>query len=291
MLSILIPTYNYNVFPLVENLYQQCIASKIPFEIIVFDDGSQNQFDNDKINSLKNCSFKVLEKNIGLSSIRNLLIKTSEYEWILLLDADVFPVNENYISEYIQAIKKNNYNYFSGGIQYKTDRPENDKILRWKYGKKREALTFEQRKNGKSSYTNVNILLHKAVFNEVMFEEKVRFYGYEDVIFSTKLLQYFSIFPVDNPVYHLDESTSEEFLNKSEIALQTLHFLIQNNFIQTNKVKIAKIYVFLKKWNLTFLIRFFYRTFRKSVKRNLLSSNPNLFLFDLYRLGYICSIK
>src|SRR5690554_4290823 len=120
MLSILIFTYNYNVFPLVENLYNQCVICKIPFEIIVFDDGSQNQFDNDKINSLKNCSFKVLEKNIGLSSIRNLLIKTSEYEWILLLDADVFPVNENYISEYIQAIKKNNYNYFSGGIQYKT---------------------------------------------------------------------------------------------------------------------------------------------------------------------------
>src|SRR5690606_18518591 len=175
MLSILIPTYNYNVFPLVDNLFNQCEKEGIKYEIIVVDDGSQKQFDNDKINSLKNCSFKVLKKNIGLSSIRNLLIKTSEYEWILLLDADVFPVNENYISEYIQAIKKNNYNYFSGGIQYKTDRPENDKILRWKYGKKREALTFEQRKNGKSNYTNVNILLHKAVFNEVMFEEKVRF--------------------------------------------------------------------------------------------------------------------
>lgn len=290
MLSILIPTYNYNVFPLVENLFNQCEKEGIKYEIIVVDDGSQKQFDNDKINSLKNCSFKVLKKNIGLSSIRNLLIKTSEYEWILLLDADVFPVNENYISEYIQAIKKNNYNYFSGGIQYKTDRPENDKILRWKYGKKREALTFEQRKNGKSNYTNVNILLHKAVFNEVMFEEKVRFYGYEDVIFSTKLLQYFSVFPVDNPVYHLDESTSEDFLNKSETALQTLHFLIQNNLIQTDKVKIAKIYVLLKKWNLTFLIRFFYGLFRKPVKRNLLSSNPNLFLFDLYRLGYICSL-
>lgn len=290
MLSILIPTYNYNVFPLVENLFNQCEKAGIEYEIIVFDDGSQNQFDNEKINSLKNCSFKVLEENIGLSSIRNLLIKKSEYEWVLILDSDVFPVNDNYISEYIQAIKQNNYKYFSGGIQYKADRPANDKILRWKYGKKREALTFEQRKKGKSNYTNVNILLHKTVFNTVLFDEKVRFYGYEDVIFSTKLLQYFSIFPVDNPVYHLDESTSEEFLNKSETALQTLHFLIQNNLIQTNKVKIAKIYVFLKKWNLIFFVQLFYRIFKKPIKRNLLSSNPNLFLFDLYRLGYICSL-
>lgn len=290
MLSILIPTYNYNVFPLVENLFNQCEKAGIEYEIIVFDDGSQNQFDNEKINSLKNCSFKVLEENIGLSSIRNLLIKKSEYEWVLILDSDVFPVNDNYISEYIQAIKQNNYKYFSGGIQYKADRPANDKILRWKYGKKREALTFEQRKKGKSNYTNVNILLHKTVFNTVLFDEKVRFYGYEDVIFSTKLLQYFSIFPVDNPVYHLDESTSEEFLNKSETALQTLHFLTQNNLIQTNKVKIAKIYVFLKKWNLIFFVQLFYRIFKKPIKRNLLSSNPNLFLFDLYRLGYICSL-
>ena len=35
MLSILIPTYNYNAFPLVEELQNQAIEAGIAFEIIV----------------------------------------------------------------------------------------------------------------------------------------------------------------------------------------------------------------------------------------------------------------
>ncbi len=53
MLSILIPTYNYNTFSLVEELTNQAIATGISFEIIVLDDGSTDQIslkENSKIN-------------------------------------------------------------------------------------------------------------------------------------------------------------------------------------------------------------------------------------------------
>src|SRR5690554_3801639 len=117
MLSILIPTYNYNVFPLVENLYQQCIASKIVFEIIVFDDASAQHFDNQKINLLENARFEVLEKNIGRSAIRNLLAKTAKYDWLLFLDADVFPMHTNLISNYMNETTSDNKVVY-GGIRY-----------------------------------------------------------------------------------------------------------------------------------------------------------------------------
>ena len=41
MMSILIPTYNYNAFPLVKAIYEQAQNIDIPFEIICRDDGSQ----------------------------------------------------------------------------------------------------------------------------------------------------------------------------------------------------------------------------------------------------------
>ena len=41
MLSILIPTYNYNVYPLVSELQRQCLESKIEFEILCQDDASK----------------------------------------------------------------------------------------------------------------------------------------------------------------------------------------------------------------------------------------------------------
>lgn len=63
MLSILIPTYNYNVYPLVSELHRQCLECGIAFEIIVFDDGSNRYIkDNQQINSFKNYCFEVLEK-------------------------------------------------------------------------------------------------------------------------------------------------------------------------------------------------------------------------------------
>ena len=59
MLSILIPTYNYNIAPLVNELFLQCeLIPNLNFEILVYDDGSQlYHSENSKINNLKNCSF------------------------------------------------------------------------------------------------------------------------------------------------------------------------------------------------------------------------------------------
>ena len=55
MLSILIPIYNYNVYPLVEELHKQCIECKIDFEIICIDDASTDyKPENNKMQFLSN---------------------------------------------------------------------------------------------------------------------------------------------------------------------------------------------------------------------------------------------
>ena len=290
LLSILIPTYNYDVFSLVENLYKQAIKADIAFEILVFDDASQKNFNNPKINELAHCSFTVLEKNIGRSAIRNLLAKSAKYEWLLLLDADVFPVNDTFISTYIEQTKSSDFKYFSGGIAYKNERPEKDKILRWKYGHHREALLYKDVLKGKISYMIINILAHKTVFEKVGFDEKIRFYGYEDIIFTYEIMKLFEVSFIDNPVFHLNEDTSEVFLTKAKTSMETLHFLIHNNSIDVNKVKIAKVYMKLKKIGLRPIFSFLHRLFKKKMEKNLLSAKPSLFLFDLYRLGYLCSL-
>lgn len=59
MLSILIPTYKYNTYPLVQELESQALKAIIPFEMICFDDGSFSVLkkENQKINTLINCCF------------------------------------------------------------------------------------------------------------------------------------------------------------------------------------------------------------------------------------------
>ena len=94
MLSILIPTYNYSVVNLVNQLQKQAIEAAFVFEIIVVDDFSNNLLiieQNNKINQLDFCQFIKNEKNIGRTASRNLLANKAKYESLLFLDADVLP--------------------------------------------------------------------------------------------------------------------------------------------------------------------------------------------------------
>jgi glycosyltransferase involved in cell wall biosynthesis len=146
MLSVLIPTYNYNIVPLVTEIHKQCTHCNIPFEVIVFDDASKlYHSENDSINSIKNCTYRILEKNIGRSAIRNLLSKTAQFEHLLFLDADVIPVNNDFITNYIKEINGREKVVY-GGILYQKERPKKEDLLRWVYGVKREALSLNERK-------------------------------------------------------------------------------------------------------------------------------------------------
>ena len=67
MLSILIPIYNYNAYPLVMELHKQCLECEIDFEILCQDDASKSLLnsENENINSLSNCNFNELKVNIA----------------------------------------------------------------------------------------------------------------------------------------------------------------------------------------------------------------------------------
>lgn len=292
MLSILIPTYNYDVLPLVKKLFEQCTQEGMEYEIIVLDDASSLHFDNEKINLLENCLFKILDKNMGRSAIRNLLAKKAKYDWLLFLDADAFPVENKFIYNYRKHI-----NHFDkvlcGGMKYSSEKPNNNKKLRWTYGRKREALTaLKRQQNEHLSFFSINFLLHKSIFEQVRFNEKLHFYGYEDVLFSYELQQQkIPIKHIDNPVYHMGVEENEVFLKKTELAIESLHFLIKEQKFSADYVKIARYLNIIQKTYTKKIFSVVFNLFKPIIKKQILSSNPNLFLFDVYRLGYICSLK
>ena len=186
MLSILVPTYNYNVFPLVQKLWEQCREQKIEFEILCQDDGSQSvhNIENNEISQFENCYFFLNEENIGRGKNINSLYKKSQYEWLLILDCDVMPVSDQFIENYLQEIKEPQVEVCYGGITYKKNRPEKTHILRWTYGYKRESLSAEnrQKKPYQSSLTS-NLLISREVFKTNRFSAIITKYGYEDLVF------------------------------------------------------------------------------------------------------------
>ncbi|MFB9108363.1 glycosyltransferase family 2 protein [Flavobacterium gyeonganense] len=293
MLSILIPTYNYNVYNLVLELHKQCMELGIIFEIIVIDDGSNSQTNetNNQINLLKNSTFIPLNKNIGLSSNRNLLASNTNYENLLFIDGDSVIINPNYIKNYINAIQ--DFDIIYGGRVHPETVNSSKQKLRWKYGRMVEDKPAMQRNSAlyKTLMFN-NTLIKKSRFNEIKFDSNLTKYGHEDTLFAyhVSLLQ-FKVKHIDNAIEHGDIDESKVFISKIKNGLDNLISIDESNKIDPDFVKILKLYHFLKKYNLNFALNVFYKLLNKMIHRQLISKNPSLFLFNLYRIGYVCSLK
>lgn len=294
MLSILIPTYNYNIFSLVQEVHEQCINAKIKFEIIVLDDFSQNfHEENNQIKTLSNCSYTILNQNIGRSSIRNLLATKASFEDLLFLDADVRLISNAFIKNYLKFIEKNpQYNVLYGGIVYQEIKPNNNQLLRWIYGNKREALSAEKRsENLYVSFLTLNFLIKKEVFNKVRFNEEIPNLRYEDLLFSFDLMKNkIKLQHINNQVVHNGIETSEIFLQKTNDSLKGLHFLLTNNYLPKDYAKITAVYSSLKQTKLLWVVTFLYKQLKNSFEKKLLGSKPSLFIYDIYRLGYFSNL-
>ncbi|HIB36095.1 glycosyltransferase family 2 protein [Mesonia sp.] len=291
MISILIPTYNYDIFPLAKKVHDLVSSQKIDFEIICIDDCSSNlEFikKNEQINTLENSTYQILKKNIGRSSIRNLLAEKANFNWLLFLDADTMPINNNFILNYLKVISKN-YEIVYGGIQYLPHRPHKSQLLRWHYGNIREALPVDERlKKPYLSFLTLNFLIKKSVFDKVKFNESIPNLRHEDTLFSFELKKAeVSILHIDNAVYHLGIESSQEFLKKSLESVEGALYLRNNQLIETDYIKILSFYERLKKLKINKALMLLPKGILYQIEKNLLSEQPSLKLFDFYRLHYL----
>lgn len=283
MLSILIPTYNYNVIPLVTTLLKELAFLNLQYEIICIDDASTNadvKKKNKELVTFKNCNYKELTQNIGRSSIRNLLAEKASNENLLFLDSDVLPENEDFINAYVISLTKNAIVF--GGIKYPKIAKSNT-ILHHKYGSKCET---------KLEFTSANFAIKKELFNTIKFDASFKSYGFEDLLFykSSKKLGV-TISKIDNPIYHYGiVQKNQLFIEKEHESLKTLNVLFLSNRITTKEVKLLRFYSFLQKIKMASIFGFFTKKVEKFLIKNLTSKNPSLFVFDIYRLGFFCRL-
>ena len=288
MLSVLIPTYNYDAFFLVKELHQQLILEQISFEILCFDDASNSDLNliNEKINTLPNTIFKTLPKNLGRSAIRNLLAKEAKYKWLLFLDADVYPKNKDFIKQYITKFKKTR-TVFCGGLLYE-DTQQNKQLLRYKFGKKHEAIHVKKRRaNAEKYFFTSNFLIEKAVFKTVCFEEKLIKYGREDLLFSLELMKKgYKIEHISNEVYHLGLDDNISFVAKTKKAMENLVFIDKEQFTASENITLLKFVNQLKKAKLNKTLGRFYAFFER-----LAIEKSSVFYLNCLKVCYLCYLK
>ena len=144
-------------------------------------------------------------------------------------------------------------------------------------------------KNPYKSFVTANVMMSAEVMQHVHFAEDIKQYGYEDLLMGKELQNRgYTVMHIDNPVFHDDKDTSEQFLQKTRTSLYTLR-AISNKI--GDKSRINNAYMQLKTWHLLWAMRIFFRATRKPFERNLLSQHPQILVFNLYKLGYYCELS
>ncbi|WP_405293132.1 glycosyltransferase family 2 protein [Algibacter sp. Ld11] len=289
MLSVLIPTYNYNIVPLVEEIKEQLNRLEINYEILVYDDGSHSKLNeyNSSITNRINCDFKALPTNIGRSAIRNLLSKDAKFNNLLFIDAGTFPKNKRFIKNYISQL---HHDVIIGGMTHLKTSPKKPYKLRWLYTKNREGHETTASKN--KVICSSNFLIKKDIILSNPFDETIKKYGCEDVVFfNTLIMKNYEMHHIKNPVIHDALDDSATFINKTEQAIQNLITLLNSKKIDKNHYNLSRAYIKLEKYKLTGIISFLYKGIKPVLNLNFQSNYPSLFLYDFYRLGYFCTLK
>jgi glycosyltransferase involved in cell wall biosynthesis len=290
MLSILVPIYNYNVYPLVLELHKQCIDCGINFEILCQDDASKSSLNviNENVNALSNCNFVSLKENLAHRENRNSLAEQAKFDYLLFIDGDSIIIHDNYIKKYIDNLP--DFDVVYGGRLHPEKFPSNNQKLRWKYGRFIEDKSAENRK--KKPYQSLlfnNTVIKKDCFNKVKFDKDIKKYGHDDTQLSYQLsLLKSKVNHIENPVEHGDIDTNLVYLNKTKESLENLISLHEEEKIDIEFIRMVQLYHFLNKTKLSLPISKLFPLFENLLLKNLKGKNPSLFIFNIFRVGFIC---
>lgn len=289
--SICIPIFKQKAMNLANELNSQAKKNPGVIEILIVDDGSGKQWENEnqEIKKLAKVRFEVLEKNIGRSAIRNLMAEKAKGDYLIFLDGDSKIENPKFLENYCENPKSL---VMVGGRSYSEKSIKNCE-LHWNYGRLKESKSAAIRNvNPHSNFHSNNFLIEKKLFQSIGFEEKISQYGHEDTLFGFRLEENkIQIDHIDNPVLHETLETNVEFIHKTELGLQNL--LLINNLVPKFKEKssILKLYLKMNRLAMKGLLKKLYKSQRSSLLRNLTSSKPSLKKFNLYKLLYLFSIS
>lgn len=291
-LSILIPTFNRDCTNLVHTLKMQ--ADAIPglhYEVLVADDASTQsevKAANRNIRQWDGCQLVELESNIGRARIRNFLAQQAQYPYLLFLDSDVQLVRPNYIQQYLQHDCDP---VVYGGVCIQPNEELARHNLRYRYELECEPrFSVEQRRvSPYQGFRTSNFLVKRDLLLAHPFDERIRHYGYEDVLFGRRLLSAgIPVTHVENPVAVDDFEPNDVFLRKTDEGLRTLQSMSAEMSEYTHiLVWVEK----LRKLHLSGIVLFLYRIAQGAIKRNLLGQSPNVKLYNIYRLCTYLALK
>lgn len=240
---------------------------------------------NKEILELDNIKYIIRKENVGRAAIRNYLAKEAQYKWLLFIDSDMSVDNDEYIVTYLE--KDDKFEVVYGGYSLAFGDSSN---LRFIYEKKAEKSHTATKRN-RHPYLDLhtaNLLILREVILAIPFDERIKNYGYEDVLLGKRLKENnIAIQHIDNPLIIDNYESNNNYLEKTKEGLHTLK-MFSNELHGYSRLLTT--YKRISRCQLKWAIRLYWKFANKYLERKLISKKPNLYIFAIYKLGYFISL-
>ena len=216
-------------------------------------------------------------------------ICSAQGEYLLFLDSAALPLHSSFLREYLSLLPTDEV--ICGSICHEATLPSPDVTLRWTYEKRAERRFTAKRRNRRpyQNFRTFNFLVPRPTMLACPFDETVRLSGYEDTLAGRTLMaRGIRIRHIENPLLNMGLEDNETFLRKTERQLRTLY---EKRLELQDFSSLLGLYRWFRLTGTAPLLRLLHRCFSAAERRNLLSTKPHIWVFQLYKLGYYATLN
>ena len=247
--SICIPTWKDNADALFASLIRLPRADECT--LLIFDDGS---LDSDLTRQLTRqiqrypgpARLISARTNRGRSHARNRLLAFAETDWVLYLDSDMRPDDQDFLDRYLGSIDElSEPTLVCGGFSLRHATPSAGTRLHAAQSETSECVPALVRKAAPGRYVfTSNLLVHRSILDEIEFDPAFTGWGWEDVDWGLRVAERYPIHHIDNPATHLGLDSDQALIAKYAGSAENFARLIERH---PDQMKDSRLYRLSKR--------------------------------------------
>lgn len=233
-LTVVVPFFNFDVAPLAVRLAAMIERSGVVTPMIFVDDGSPDRRYFDALcSTATNAKCPVLavalHTNVGRARVRNVLCKLAHTEYLLYLDADMWPDNDDFIQSYLTWIAGGTVDVLYGGrsARHVTMAGKEYSLHRQMTAQREQLPASLRRLSPAFHFYSCNFVVRRTILSGYPLDESFTGWGWEDMEWAARVCKSFEIRHEDNYASHLGLLTAEQILEKYDESIGNFELILQ----------------------------------------------------------------
>jgi glycosyltransferase involved in cell wall biosynthesis len=253
-ISVVTPVYKNDPSPLLARLLSEVSTGNFTdmVELVVVNDGSNDAALSTKITDFIrqfpiSAKYYDFAQNNGRSFARNQLIKYSDGEYLLFLDSDMLPDEDDFLGKWLEYTKAAPEIAYGGYTIKQAPITNENRLARALAGKSDCEPATARSARGAQAVATSNLLVRRDIMEKVPFDCGFKGWGWEDTDWALRADEGgFKVAHIDITATHLGLDNDEILLDKLKKAGPNFKYILENH-PQMAGVKSAKLAIMLSK--------------------------------------------